>query len=452
MSPRGVGLQRLFATLPLAWMFACSAVAPVNSVVRDVGPPDSSTTAMDAIPLTSDRAETISPHFMDVATPSEARLDDVLDVGGDRRTVPHWTLPSGSPPPDPATRVVGTARMGCILTSSGSVWCWDESRRISVPTSLRGDIARIGGLPPVRDIAITTSSASAVDVDGWLWHWGDVPACRGSEVLNSAVRVASALDPVRSARGDSGLVVFSDGSCRREFANALPDPCAWEVLWAGGVHVASADLGLYCVVTTGGRLECRRSLPVSSGVDRTRFVFHDFTMASSEFPGLTDVADVALGHHSQCVLHRSGRVSCWGSGFYGETGSLVDLERCDQDPAGYPGCRRWPTEVPTIDDAVSLIGDVGDGYCVVRRDGTVWCWGRVLSRGYEFDDPDLRPCPFHPMERCLAAPARVSGLRDVIDFSQGWCAVIRDGRVYCLGSREGDAGSRRIPREVRWGE
>ena len=56
----------------------------------------------------------------------------------------------------------------------------------------------------------------------------------------------------------------------------------------------------------------------------------------------------------------------------------------------------------------------------------------------------------------MNTPSRVMGVRDVVNFAachgDGYCAVTREGRVFCTGNRSGD-GTARVrysPVEVRW--
>lgn len=373
---------------------------------------------------------------------------DAAPGGADRSPVTRWTLPDGTPPTDPAVQVAGDGSAGCLRTGSGAVWCWDRRSNLVPPGAPPRAVVRIAALPAAHRITATEIEASAVDNAGGLWRWGRVRMCSGSTSAIAPLRISTDT-PLRTVRSSTDLAVFRDGSCRREFGYAPPRPCDWMTLWRGDVVAADSYHNLACAVMTGGGLECIREVSLTPDADRGRYVYHEFSGVPSGFPGLSRVIDVSLSIRSQCVLHESGRVSCWGWADHGETGSLAALASCDRDQNGYQGCRRRPTEIPAIDDALALVGDGAGGYCVIRRGGMVWCWGRINPDVYGLDAPDLRPCPLHPTERCLAAPARVAGLRDVVDFSPGWCAVIRDGRVFCLN--DGEPGGARTPTEIRWG-
>jgi alpha-tubulin suppressor-like RCC1 family protein len=104
-------------------------------------------------------------------------------------------------------------------------------------------------------------------------------------------------------------------------------------------------------------------------------------------PGLTDVVRVAAGTLRTCALRRDGTVWCWGQdeAFPDGTsavgyGAATD-EKCVpfesatvRHPEYAVPCRRRPTQIPGITDAVDL--SVGTSHaCVVRAGGQVLCWG-----------------------------------------------------------------------------
>lgn len=96
--------------------------------------------------------------------------------------------------------------------------------------------------------------------------------------------------------------------------------------------------------------------------------------------GITDAVQVATGGRHACALHGDGTVSCWGNNFHGQLGDgvanhgLLCISGSDEED-----CSRTPVSVMNIDDA-SYIAANGSHTCVIRADGSVWCWGRNNER------------------------------------------------------------------------
>ncbi|MCC7535384.1 MAG: hypothetical protein IT379_04190 [Deltaproteobacteria bacterium] len=143
--------------------------------------------------------------------------------------------------------------------------------------------------------------------------------------------------------------------------------------------------------------------------------------ATAPLHGITDAVDVSVGRNHACVLHVSGRVSCWGENRYGQLGN-----RAAADPSDLP------VEVTGLEDAVYL--EVGtDGSCVVRADARVACWGRNTYGQLGDGSTD---------DRFVATP--VFGLSDAVAVATGpthTCAVRSAGDVWCWGeNRYGQLG------------
>ncbi len=80
---------------------------------------------------------------------------------------------------------------------------------------------------------------------------------------------------------------------------------------------------------------------------------------------VSDVAEVSAGRSHLCVLHRSGEVSCWGDNGSCQVGqpfrSIVDVVPKPVRVAGIEG--------------VAHVTAGEQSTCVVHRDGKVSCWG-----------------------------------------------------------------------------
>lgn len=454
-------VRLLHVALTLALVPACAfrAVSPATGDGSDV----------DGGPRDGLGDDVHSAHALD--SPFDASGDglppgvdgDLVDHGESMDEHQPWVLPPGVAPGDPAIAAVADSSGwgGCISTRSGGLWCWGALLPEGDTTPEFWFPRRTEAIPPVRGFGDWRSGHTALDREGRIWNWDIYGHACGSrcQTCVSGGRVSRVLAPLPArSLTVSGWGIFEDGSCRRVPAGDALNTCTWRVDWREGVVAFAAAGTLRCAVRSSGRLECYNEAPTSSSEPRGReFPFHRFGETPTEYPGLSDVVDFAFLNRAQCTLHRSGEVRCWGESTCGEAGSSVDLEDCTDNPFEGWRCYRNPRRVPGIHDAVRLI-PFPDGACVLRRDGTVWCWGWVrrgrfgVYAGQRFDNSPWR----EPGAECLRGPAPVEGLRDVVDLSLGaggWCAVIRDGRVFCFGGLPGDGtgpGSGWPPREVRW--
>ncbi|WP_170185623.1 RCC1 domain-containing protein [Lapillicoccus jejuensis] len=130
-------------------------------------------------------------------------------------------------------------------------------------------------------------------------------------------------------------------------------------------------------------------------------------------PGVSDAVAVSAGGNTSCVLRRGGSVSCWGENVFGSVGDGSTANR--DHPVAVSGLAGPATKV-----------SVGPGYACALVSGAVACWGANFDGrlgngtigGYS----------------TTAAP--VTGLRGATDLSAGAvsaCAVVGGG-VRCWGS------------------
>ncbi|HEX2733029.1 MAG TPA: hypothetical protein VHM70_15575 [Polyangiaceae bacterium] len=158
-----------------------------------------------------------------------------------------------------------------------------------------------------------------------------------------------------------------------------------------------------------GLPEIGPTMPPPAGPDVTRDLSEGATT-------ITDAVDLSIGYDHACAVHRSGRVSCWGSNRFGQlgNGSFDDAEQ--------------PVEVTGIDDAVHVV--CGHGLtCVLRSTGTVACSGDNGEHSTGFGDEGfystLVPvCELHAVDQLVS------------DGSYYMCAI-HDHQVNCWGYYDG---------------
>lgn len=155
--------------------------------------------------------------------------------------------------------------------------------------------------------------------------------------------------------------------------------------------------------------------------------------------GLSNVVAVAAANDHTCALVSGGTVACWGSNYLGAlgTGSL--------DTAGGPGTAFPPTAVAGLSNVTSIAA-TDETTCVIRSDGTVWCWG-VCGEGQcgnpsaPADDPNVtQVCASTSGATGVDAGACASFLTGATSVSGGansFCAILSGGTVACWGANVG---------------
>jgi hypothetical protein len=132
---------------------------------------------------------------------------------------------------------------------------------------------------------------------------------------------------------------------------------------------------------------------------------------------------IASGRYYTCALMNNGTVKCWGSPGFG-----LDAFRYGDSCPDNSHCI-LPVSIPNVTDAVDLVA--ADTYtCVLRRGGTVQCWG-APTEGESCDAIGM----------CSSSPMTISGLTDGVGISYSavfhcWyeiCAVQGGGTVKCVG-------------------
>jgi hypothetical protein len=116
----------------------------------------------------------------------------------------------------------------------------------------------------------------------------------------------------------------------------------------------------------------------------------------TELTAVTGIAEIELGARHTCARKDDGTVWCWGSNDLGQLGDGMEEHPEPQCANGMTliDCSSIPVQVAGIDDAIEL--EVGRQHsCVIRRGGTVWCWG--YNDNYEVT-PGSRLPVFTPVE------------------------------------------------------
>ena len=141
---------------------------------------------------------------------------------------------------------------------------------------------------------------------------------------------------------------------------------------------------------------------------------------------LEDVVALSAGGLHNLVLKDDGTLWAWGSDHYGQLGIQTEAERVATDMV--PDLALMSNSPKQILDDVIAVSSGGWHSMALRRDGTVWSWGRndYGQLGIGSDN--------HQSE-----PMQIDGLSDIVAITAGgWhsMALTSDGRVYVWGGNQ----------------
>ncbi len=137
------------------------------------------------------------------------------------------------------------------------------------------------------------------------------------------------------------------------------------------------------------------------------------------------VIDVAPGRRHMCSLRYDGTVWCSGQN------NTAQLGRAPSDARSATPAQVMGADGAAFGDAVSL-GSGRDHSCAVRRDGTVWCWGRH-SEGQLGDNTPPRDSEPVPVQVIQADGLPLTNIVSVSAGNCHTCAMDGAGGVACWG-------------------
>jgi alpha-tubulin suppressor-like RCC1 family protein len=269
----------------------------------------------------------------------------------------------------------------CAIRNGGAVYCWGST----LVTGANEAPPTLIPLPgPAVSVSVGGDHACATTSDRSLHCWGN----NGLGALGNG-----STDPVTG----SATVSLPDVV---QVATSASNTAA--VNGSGQVFVWGANIeGLTQLELYG---------PAPPAVE-TQFVTVPFPIAE-----LGQVTQLGLGSRHACGVLGSGQAVCWGRNDASQLGRIS----LDADDA------QATTVLVALDgeDDVSSAA-AGDSYsCVLRRGGTVVCWGTIFSTDLDPADANQRP------------PSPVPGLSGAVQISVGSssaCALRSDRSVACWG-------------------
>jgi alpha-tubulin suppressor-like RCC1 family protein len=131
------------------------------------------------------------------------------------------------------------------------------------------------------------------------------------------------------------------------------------------------------------------------------------------------VTQVSAGYYNTCVVLETGRVSCWGYGYYGQLGDGTTTDST------------LPKEILMPWDKHSVMVSTGRNFaCTLLDNGEIWCWGRnnygQLGFGSTTASSSL------PVQVDIPEGRFALSIDATYDSA---CAVLDDGSAMCWGNR-----------------
>ena len=141
---------------------------------------------------------------------------------------------------------------------------------------------------------------------------------------------------------------------------------------------------------------------------------------------LERIAHVTAGENHTCALIDTGAVYCWGANIFGQLGD------------GTYTPHAYATEVPQLTSNVTVISAGRRHTCVLKTDGTVWCWGSNTygQVGVEQVGNQLQPTSVN------WGSMTVPNLVSVSCGEFFTCVASNSGNAYCFGQNtSGELGN-----------
>ena len=137
------------------------------------------------------------------------------------------------------------------------------------------------------------------------------------------------------------------------------------VVFAVATALAFGAAGTLACNALVGIEDVRLKRAAAGGDEEEPFIEEDGQVAQDSSTPTQNLLEVALGEQHTCARKPDGTVKCWGDDRSGQNGAGSYADG---------GLRNTPTEVMGITDAIDLSAGLKHA-CVVHQSGKVSCWG-----------------------------------------------------------------------------
>jgi alpha-tubulin suppressor-like RCC1 family protein len=248
---------------------------------------------------------------------------------------------------------------GCAIRMDYRLMCWGNNYDGVLGTGNGHDSLRpklVKRLRGVRQVSTSTINACAVRWNGRVYCWGNDGG--GNDRLRLKPTRVRGIDDATSVSADT----YRSCAVRKShrvvcWSNRTFELRARPAYGEVKTLVPSLDFG--CASRVTNRLVCwgdNWTGQLGNGTTKPR-------RAPGRVPGLGPVRSVSTDGFSVCAVRFSGRVLCWGA----TQGGDFDLEPAES--------HLRPTILPGIKDARTVDGLYPGGFCAIRMNRSVLCWG-----------------------------------------------------------------------------
>ena len=287
----------------------------------------------------------------------------------------------------------------CAVARDGSLWCWGQNMYAQLGDgtfTVRHLPTRVTGITSVAQVSAGKYHTCAVKTDGSAWCWG----------LNASGQL-----------GDNGTHQTCSGN------DCSPTPVAVSTL-GSGVATVGAGRDHACALKTDGSVWCwgaNNHLQLGDGSTTNR---PTPVLVSNLGSG---VLQLSVGMRHNCLVKTNGSAWCWGQNLEGRLGN------------GTTNNSSSPVQVSGMDQQVDSISAGGHYSCLVKTNGSAWCWGDNSS-GQLGDGTRTRKTSPVEVSSMGSGVAQVSAGGNEGSY-ETTCAVKTNGSTWCWGENQfGQAG------------
>jgi alpha-tubulin suppressor-like RCC1 family protein len=330
-----------------------------------------------------------------------------------------------------------------LVRSDGSLWVWGDyngGQNAGTPAAEKENThtapAAMVGLSDVVAISAGSGHSVALKRDGTVWTWG----YNGEGQLGTREAADSRFPTPEQVSGLSSItaVVAGDRYCMALKSDGTA--WAWGNNWHGqlgdGTKNSSSSPNQVAGLSDIAALAAGMGHSLALAKDGTVWAWgynDDGELGDGkrkdrftpfQIPGLSAVKAVAAGSHHSVALKSDGTVWVWGGQ------NKADRSLTPRRLAGL--------------SQITAIAVGGWNSLALKDDGTVWAWG-VIANGEQDDDT---------MNEVIRKPVQIKGLNNVAGIAAGlWhgLAIKKDGTVWAWGRNyfgalgDGTETSRRLP-------
>jgi len=315
----------------------------------------------------------------------------------------------------------------CVL-QAGIATCWGSNVAGELGTGtlfLEPKPVAVTFSQSIIDIKIDRANTCIIlSPSGGVNCWGDYPVTSSFGKLTpepitgleSGINQIVGRDKlVFAITNDGSLYCFGASNNRCGSAFSVTTPQLVTGLDPGVATVATGEKHA-CALLTDGSVKCWGSANQLGSGEAVPFV--EYTPVSALTLG-SGIVNLSAGANHTCAVRDSGKVTCWGTNYYGQLGIGINSTN-SLSSLNY----LFPLNVQNLSDAISVSSGLNFS-CALRQSGQVACWGEnrygQLGDGTEINSNT--PVPVALQGKAVA----------IVAGDNHACAKLADTSLQCWG-------------------